>query len=608
MRTRYYGYLNEGESGADSGGGTDSGGDDSQNKPNTGCDSYKDTDVKMWIKCQGEFWKGSAGDCDKFRQIVMGECDKKKTQQERDECGDQGILTYNNCIATIVCQVLNYWFVGGSLTSVCGKYGKDIATIVSWFWTLPVMAVWKDITCEVMAHGTEDCYAYPNEIFPAYKQAFMDLVTALENTWFTARDKVGLLWAPPCLDIQFLGRAVKGMRGEISPNQPFVPVIRATVNQPLVGISQGTYIGAQYNSINIQNDVSDQNAQGKHRVIIHRTWETGTIPECQEGYIDIERAIIELSLWSKVDPHDLNTFASDISAQGDFMNGNSGKFISPAIWSTIDLSDRPPLDYQLEDGNGNIIAESSVPSPLSSPFYPYYNPPEKGIPRVSNIDFPYQSVMNNIPTPNPFRIMYESHGNISSCGDHGTDDIQQCLRLASNVFNGRLQAAKSVMIALTAAIIAQVDHERQVAEALWQKAKASGAASSRAQFGLQSGTSDTEQSTSRSAGSVFAITLFGTIVAGLGALGIYHWYSNKEKVNKLDSKSSGLFEASEPGITKQEKIRWVRKLYEDAIRIDSIHVDEITKNIIGQDVWIWDNLTIKQLNELGPVLLRVSRM
>lgn len=57
------------------------------------------------------------------------------------------------------------------------------------------------------------------------------------------------------------------------------------------------------------------------------------------------------------------------------------------------------------------------------------------------------------------------------------------------------------------------------------------------------------------------------------------------------------------GVTKEELLRQTRALYEEAHRNDSYHVEDVTRAALGTAVFVWSNITAKQITALRRGIL-----
>jgi hypothetical protein len=58
-------------------------------------------------------------------------------------------------------------------------------------------------------------------------------------------------------------------------------------------------------------------------------------------------------------------------------------------------------------------------------------------------------------------------------------------------------------------------------------------------------------------------------------------------------------------------ITWGKKLWAEAYEVDRIHLEEAVPAILGDTqvngIFVWDNLTARQLQRLNEVMFRIAR-
>lgn len=67
----------------------------------------------------------------------------------------------------------------------------------------------------------------------------------------------------------------------------------------------------------------------------------------------------------------------------------------------------------------------------------------------------------------------------------------------------------------------------------------------------------------------------------------------------------------EPALNRAEKIKWCKQLWAEAYVVDRVHLEEAVPAILGDNqvngIFVWDNLTVRQLQRLAEVMFRIAR-
>lgn len=61
-------------------------------------------------------------------------------------------------------------------------------------------------------------------------------------------------------------------------------------------------------------------------------------------------------------------------------------------------------------------------------------------------------------------------------------------------------------------------------------------------------------------------------------------------------------------MTRSDCEQWARSLYEDAIRIDPHHIEEVVEAITGRVAWCWHLIPLRQVRAIGAACFRTVRM
>ena len=401
-----------------------------------------------------EYWKSTAGDCDKIRQAV-----ESNAKLDEDFCKSKGFEScpemYHSCISTVVCQVFNYIYFKGMFAQQCGKYGPKVAKAL-WIVWRNFFEAFESPSCFFGFEVGGDCWPVVLSMQEQYLKLWTEAVNLLEQQYRAMRYDAGLPPGSLCLDLDVLKTAVLTARREGIVPKPRPEMLKKPDLKPGgVGEGPGGFgsVGGPDIGSSAQGDATSDTASGSGAKWSAVQDESGCSVARGMGstsqHISIHEALIEFSMWS-----DIRGF--HVQAPGPqyfFYNKNNWvQAVSNGCTSRLQLL----KEEELENGT------PSPPTVTPGYYHPTVSQIQKAVFPVTAYD------MTMAAGKHPFNVWIHGKGKPDKCtseeADGVWDDIGACVNTTEPVLQYRLDALKRVVPWILGIMVAQVERDKLKAQ------------------------------------------------------------------------------------------------------------------------------------------------